>query len=114
MAWIGVVDIAGFRGAGGEIIVKELGVCTFLRYTLNYAAYTSCVFAPAYELDPRQQPIQLCNKDGAGNCHGIPWACGNVQLSQLAPILNRAVAHVARLCCKGAAEEAFIKSLLED
>src|SRR5258705_7089272 len=95
MAWLGVVDIAGFRGVRGEHIVKELGVCTFMAYTLDYAAYTSCVFAPPYEPPPHH----LCTF-GDGALHGIAWECGVIHLSQLGPILNRAVEDVARLYCK--------------
>ena len=89
--------------------MKELGVCTFMPYTRDYAAYTSCVFAPPYE-----PPLRHLCTVGDGILHGIAWECGVIHLSQLGPILHRAVEDVARLYCKGASDAAFVKSLLED
>src|SRR5258705_13881020 len=113
MARIGVVDIAYFRGCRGEIIVKELGICTFTQYTLNCASYTSCVFAPPYALSPQQHRILLFDTIGEANWHGIAWGCGDLELPQLGPILNRALADVALVYCKGAATVAFSENLLE-
>ncbi len=117
MARIGVVDIGYFRGGElGELVVKELGVCTFTPYTLHSASYTSCVFAPPYEPAPHKPPIHHHHFDAPGveTRHGIAWWCGGVQLSELGPILNRALSHVARVYCKGDVTVAFVKLLLED
>src|SRR5258705_1768713 len=113
MARVGVVDIAYFRGVRGEIIVKELGVCTFTKHSLNFAAYTSCVFAPPYALSPQQQQLQQFDNIGDANRHGIAWDCGGIELSELGPILNRALAHVALVYCEGAETLSLVENLLE-